>query len=84
MVSADWCASAGPLTICGTRMVEHSRRSEGIKWCFACRKRVEFHYIVMAPNGFSYYGPHAVIKCANCNTTDGDLFPGWQREWEED
>lgn len=82
--SADWCAGNGNLVICGTSMAEHSRRPLGLKWCFACRKRGEFDYIVMAPTGPSYYGPYAVIKCSNCGEPDGDLFPGWTREWEGD
>jgi hypothetical protein len=40
--SADWCEDFGALAICGTSTVEHSRTSEGVKWCFHCRKRHEF------------------------------------------
>jgi hypothetical protein len=82
--SADWCAVSGDLAVCGTRMIEHSRRSLGVKWCFQCRTRSEFEWIVMVPDGFSYYGPAVNIKCANCGASDGDLFPGYSREFGED
>jgi hypothetical protein len=82
-MTADWCVGAGDLVICGTAMKEFSCTSEGIKWCFACRKRVEFHRIVMVPDGISYYGPSIDIRCSACGQIDGDLFPGRAREWEE-
>lgn len=82
--SADYCADLGGVIVCGTSMVEHSRRSEGIKWCFRCRKRVEFERIVMAPDGLSYYGPTVDVECSNCHAIDGDLFPGWYRAYPED
>jgi len=67
----------------GPEMVEVVNRRDGkTRWCFVCRKRREFRYIVMAPTEPSYYGPHADIKCAHCKTSDGDLFPGREREWE--
>jgi len=80
--TADWCETTGNLTIVGTRMVEHSRRSEGIKWCFHCRKRHEFFYVVMVPDGLSYYGPHVEIRGIDRDCTD--LFPGWTREWGDE
>lgn len=79
---ADWCESDGSFAICGTRMREHSRRSEGIKWCFHCRKRHEFWFVVTVPDGLSYYGPNYSIDGPTRECTD--LFPGWSREWEED
>jgi hypothetical protein len=66
----------------GPEMKEVVRRSEGEKWCFCCRARREFFYIVTAPVIPSYYGPNADIQCGTCNTSDGDLFPGREREWE--
>jgi len=66
----------------GPAMEEVKRESEGIKWCFHCRKRREFFYIVTAPIEPSYYGPNVDIECGHCNTSDGDLFPGGYREWE--
>ncbi len=80
--SADWCVDDGDLAICGTRMVEHSRRSEGVRWCFKCRNRHEFWRVVMAPDGMSYYGPHVEIR----GVTDEcrDLFPGYTWQWAEE
>jgi hypothetical protein len=64
-------------------MVEVVNRPDGeVRWCFVCRKRREFRYIVMAPVTMDWYGPYADIKCAHCRTSDGDLFPGREREWE--
>ena len=67
----------------GPEMVEVVRRRDGeARWCFHCRKRRDFLYIVTAPAEPSYYGPTADVKCGTCNTSDGDLFPGHEREWE--
>lgn len=66
----------------GPAMEEIIRESEGEKWCFHCRKRREFFYIVTAPIEPSYYGPNPDVRCGHCNTSDGDLFPGGYREWE--
>jgi len=79
--TADWCDVEGDFAICGTRMKEHSRRSQGDKWCFHCRKRHEFFWVVMVPDGPSYYGPNAGIEGIGSECTD--LFPGWTREWDE-
>lgn len=76
-LSADWCAEAGALVICGTRMKEHSRDSQGERWCFSCRKRHEFWWVVMVPDGFSWYGPGARMK--GIQRECSDLFPGWER-----
>lgn len=79
--TADWCATDGAVAICGTRMREHSRRSEGERWCFHHRRRHEFWWVVMVPDGPSYYGPSARME----GTGDycSDLFPGWTREVED-
>ena len=80
--SADWCEDYGDLTICGTDMEEYARRSEGIRWCFHCRRRHEFHTVFMAPTGPSYYGPSAHTEGETSDCTD--LFPGWYRTWEDE
>jgi hypothetical protein len=73
-----------PVTICyGPPLIEVLRRSEGVKWCFGCRKRQEFFYVVMAPAEPSYYGSDPSVRCGHCDKRNGDLFPGWYREWEE-
>ncbi len=68
---------------------ETFRRPDGdVRWCFECRARRQFVYIVMSPiqpddpEDWSYYGPSASIRCETCDTTDSDLFPGTSREWE--
>lgn len=61
---------------------EIHRESLGERWCFTCRKRREFFYIVTADVEPSYYDPNPSIRCAHCNTDDGDCFPGRYREWE--
>lgn len=80
--TADWCVMEGDVAICGTRMKEYSRRSVGIRWCFHCRTRHEFFWVVMAPDGLSYYGPSAHMAGAGRDCTD--LFPGWHREPVDD
>jgi hypothetical protein len=79
--SVDWCASDGVVSICGTRMVEHRRTPEGVKWCFHCRKRHEFWWVVMVPDGPSYYGPSAGMEGVTGECSD--LFPGRYYEIEE-
>lgn len=81
-MTADWCEDYGSLAICGTRMREDSRRSEGVKWCFHCRARHEFFRVLMVPDGPSYYEPHLTIEGPKRDCTD--LFPGWCRIWEDE
>lgn len=66
----------------GSAMEEVKRESLSIRWCFACRTRQEFWFIVTAPIEPSYYGPNVDVKCGHCNTSDGDCFPGRYREWD--
>jgi hypothetical protein len=70
--------------ICGEAMEEVTRRPHGNeRFCFHCRAKRQFEYVVMAPTELSYYGPTPAIECATCRTVDGDLFPGNEREWED-
>ena len=72
-------------------MEEVRRRPDREAWCFICRKRRQFEYVVTAPvipenptiNDLSWYGPSTRIECGTCHTTDGDCFPGTEREWYE-
>ncbi|MGC5249641.1 hypothetical protein ACPXB3_22285 [Gordonia sp. DT219] len=64
-------------------MTETLRRPDGERWCFRCRARRVFQYVVDAPTEPSYYGPNTRIECGTCHLTDGDLFPGRSREWED-
>jgi len=77
-LSADYCDDYGGVVICGTRMKEVSRASEGERWCFTCRRRHEFWWVVTAPDGMSYYGPSAQMEGVNRHCHD--LFPGWYRQ----
>lgn len=54
---------------------------ENPRWCFTCRKVRDFRFIVRAPVEPSYYGPEPNVVCVECGQTDGDLFPGREREW---
>jgi hypothetical protein len=55
----------------------------GEKWCFVCRKRVEFIQTMHVPiDPMSYYGPHWSVRCPKGHH-DGDIFPGYVREWDE-
>lgn len=71
------------VNICGPRMKEVHREAVGVRWCFACRKRREFVYVVMDAVEPSYWGPTCSIECADRGHYDGDLFPGCSREWGE-
>ncbi len=72
------------VAICGEQLEEVQRRPHGEeRWCFQCRTYRPFELVVMAPVEMSYYGPTPSIRCAHCDTVDGDLFPGREREWED-
>lgn len=73
------------LHICAEPMREVHREADGEpRWCFTCRKRRDFVYVVDTPTSkYSYYGPHPSIQCASCGQVDGDIFPGrGNRVWE--
>lgn len=78
------CVSDGKVTVChGPRMVEVKRVPDGEeRWCFRCRKRSLFEFVVDAPTEISYYGPNPRIECVGGHHEDGDMFPGRFREWE--
>jgi len=75
------------VTIChGPTMEEASRTSMGVKWCFKCRTRNEFQWVVMSPVidwndeasiAAAMWGPTAYSECGNCKRHAGELFPGW-------
>lgn len=61
----------------------HSQHDHGVHWCFRCRKRIPFTRTVHTPTDpMSYYGPHVTVECERGHD-NGDLFPGWIREWSE-
>lgn len=75
---SDWCVDAGELAVCGTRMRERRRTEWGTRWCFHCRTRHTFDWVLYVPDGPSYYGPHAEIEGRTRECTD--VFPGWSRD----
>lgn len=71
----------------GPQMREASRDSMGVRWCFACRKRHNFTWVVMTPvidwddEGSitaAMWGPTAHSECSNCKQRGSELFPGWE------
>lgn len=76
------CVTDGIVTICRTPMEEVVRESVGERWCFHCRRRHQFDYIVRQTIEPSWYEPNVSIEGAPCGVFDGDLFPGRSREWE--
>lgn len=66
----------------GPEMREVKREGRGERYCFRCRTRREFWFIVTAPIVPDWYGPNCDIRCGHCHKSDGDLFPGREREWE--
>ncbi len=67
--------------ICREPMEEISRKPDGDRWCFRCRKVRAFDFVVDAPVEPSYYEPNPSVRCGSCGLFDGDLFPGRSREW---
>lgn len=87
-----WSGDGGPtmsVHILDTPMEEVRRGPDGERWCFTCHKRREFERVASAPIVTSlddtgcWYGPSTRIECTRCRTIDGDLFPGYSREWED-
>ena len=75
---------SGCVHILTTPMKEYNRTPMGEQWCFHCRKRTNFHLVVSIPTDIpSYYAPSARTVCETCGGTDTDLFPGWERTYDE-
>ena len=68
------------LHICRTPMKVIDTRDAGDRWCFVCRKRVPFTDECWATIEPSYYDPQWQRRCPRGHI-DGDLFPGYSREW---
>ena len=72
------CQQFGNVIICGpSATTVLSKESAGIKWCFVCRKRVEFTETWKRDES-PYYDPWLVMECEHGHS-DGDLFPGRER-----
>lgn len=73
-----------------TPMEEVWREDWKERWCFTCRKRLTFEYVVSIPICITgdetgcWYGPTNSIECPNCHRTDADCFPGTSREWSDE
>lgn len=77
------CVPFGNATVCFGPPMEEVRRDDlGERWCFTCRKRRPFAFVMTAPTEPSYYGPTASVHCDRGHG-DGDCFPGRYREWED-
>lgn len=73
------------ISIChGPVMEETSRDDMGVKWCFKCRGRHEFEWVILSPvidwnDESSVYaamwGQIAHSECNGCHKHAGELFP---------
>lgn len=82
LVQGGHLVDAAEVYICrGPVMEEVHRESLGTRWCFRCRGRTEFDYVVTAPKVPSYYGPTPSVQCASGHH-DGDIGFGGSREWD--
>jgi hypothetical protein len=60
---------------------ELSRTDVGVCWCFGCRKRLRYEYVVHAYDCDpmdDWYGPWGTYECTGCGD-DRALFPGRER-----
>lgn len=73
----------------------HRNQDGDERWCFVCRKRRVFEFVIKSPvwdqslpvdewPTDAWYGPHHQIECSHCHTVDGDLFPGRWRAWGDE
>ena len=70
--------------ICGPAIVAQEREPERTSWCFRCRHITDHYLVVSYPERGSYYEPSADVRCCECGTIDGDVFPGMSRGWTWD
>ena len=76
--------------VLATPMEEVRRAPDGVRWCFKCRTRRAFDFVVSSPivrsldDAGAYYGPSSRVECTVCRTADSDLFPGREREWSDE
>jgi len=67
-------------TVCFTDPMEKEVLHTETKWCFGCRKHLDYFWTVWTPKEFSYYGPHSAWVCSRCGN-DRTLFG--DREYEQ-
>ena len=70
------------VTFAGPQRV-YAERAVGERWCFVCRKRVDFTDRLTGDAEPSYYEPVWTRECPRGHS-DGDLFPGYERTWGDD
>ena len=64
-----------------TPLEEVRRDALDVRWCFTCRDRRQFMFVVKRPTEpLSYYGPIGEVMCSRCGTINGDLGFGRERE----
>jgi hypothetical protein len=61
-------------------VIEVSRESAGIKWCFVCRKHLPHDFVCKDYSEPNYYGPWGRYDCSGCHQ-DHTLGFGMVREW---
>jgi len=64
---------------------ELSRTDAGVRWCFGCRKHLQYEHIVYGHDCDpmdDWYGPWPALECTRCHD-DRALFPGFEREPED-
>ena len=59
------------------------KRRQRWGWCFHCRITAWFSLWGFFPKLPSWYGPNFWYQCDNCKGRDTDMFPGYERTWEE-
>lgn len=86
---SEYIEEHGRVIICrGPEMHECNRWDEGIKWCFVCRKRVQFWQILKMASfedlvaSMGFYSHSRSMECERGHV-NGDMFPGTWREWDE-
>ena len=74
------CEQYGNLTICRTPGHTEKTDDSKVAWCFGCRKRRTFHWMVFFPEIPSYYDPHGYWQCEQTESekwrNHSDVFPG--------
>lgn len=64
------CLIPGP-----DRVMKVAADSTFMRWCYLCRRRRLFYWVLMGDSQPSYYDPTWLFTCAACGR-DGSRFPG--------
>jgi hypothetical protein len=71
--------TVGHLCTGGKTVIEVSRESVGVKWCFVCRRHLPHDYVIKDYTEPNYYGPWGAYECPQCHQ-DHTLGFGMVRE----